>query len=505
MSRFNSTAIDQSKTTNHEGAEAFTLSSEMELYKTVCTSVLQNKFYESSNQTLNRIRSLINQCDPEYVARLAVYARKEMNLRTIPLVLTVELAKIHNGDDLISRMTENVILRADEITELLSFYQIANKRNGTKKLNKLSKQISKGISKSFDKFEEYHFAKYNRPTEIKFRDALFLCHVSPKTTDQKDLFEKIITDTLETPYTWETQLSESGKNGKTKKEVWEELIGSRKVGYMAILRNLRNILEAGVSREHIRNVCDYISNENAVLNSKQLPFRFLSAYKIIRGTTRAFYYDPPTKKLDSIYVPEILEALEKAIIISIKNLPINEDDNVLIASDVSASMCKSVSDRSSVMLYDIGTLMAMMIKHKTKYSLTGLFGDIFKTYNFPKDNILAGTYELLKIEGEVGYSTNGYKVIKYANENQQKIDKIMIFTDMELYGGSIRKEWLTFKSNNPNAKLYLFDLNGYNTTPFSEKEDGVFLISGWNEKVFEMMNNLEKGRGVVDVINSIEI
>jgi len=504
MSRFNSTAVDHSKTINHENGEAYTLNPEMELYKTVCASMLQNTFYEDSNSTLKRIQSLISQCNPEYVARLAVYARKEMNLRTIPLVLTVELAKIHNGDNLISRMTENVIQRADEITELLAFYQISNKRVGTKKLNKLSKQISKGISKAFDKFEEYHFAKYNRPTDVKFRDALFLCHVSPKTPEQKELFEKIITDTLDTPYTWETQLSESGKNGRSKKDVWEELIDSKKVGYMATLRNLRNILEADVSKEHIEKVCNYISNENAVLKSKQLPFRFLSAYKMLKGDSGSYNLFN-SKVITSVYTPLILEALESAVIHSIKNIPLNEDDNVLIAADVSGSMWSSVSQKSSIMMYDIGTMMAMMIGHKTKYSITGIFGDIFKTYNFPKNSILSNVSKLHSINGEVGYSTNGYKVVKYANENNQKFDKIMIFTDCELYGGSIRKEWSEYKKNNPNAKLYLFNLNSYGTSPFSEKDNDIYLISGWNEKVFEMMNNLEKGDTVIDIINSIEI
>lgn len=132
MSRFNSAATDQTRTKNLAGGEAYTIGSEMELYTTVCTASLSNKYYESSEETFDRVRLLVSQCDPKFVARLAIYAREEMNLRTIPLVLTVELAKIHNGDDLISRLTERVIQRVDELTEILAYYQLVNNRIGTK-------------------------------------------------------------------------------------------------------------------------------------------------------------------------------------------------------------------------------------------------------------------------------------------------------------------------------------------------------------------------------------
>jgi TROVE domain. len=116
-----------------------------------------------------------------------------MNLRTIPMVLTVELAKCHKGDNLLRRLAGKVISRADEITELLSYYVKANNlepkfveskggHNVEKKVYKLSNQLRKGIADSFFKFDEYQFAKYNRDGEIKLRDALFLTH--PKTKNR---------------------------------------------------------------------------------------------------------------------------------------------------------------------------------------------------------------------------------------------------------------------------------------------------------------------------------
>ena len=116
------------------------------------------------------------------MAKLAVYVREKMHLRSIPLVLTVELAKQHNGDGLVSKLTNRVVQRADEITELLAYYAMANVAKELKKLNKFSKQLQKGLADAFNKFDEYQFAKYNREAEVKLKDALFLVH--PKAKDE---------------------------------------------------------------------------------------------------------------------------------------------------------------------------------------------------------------------------------------------------------------------------------------------------------------------------------
>src|ERR1700753_2316021 len=110
---------------NHEGARAYKMVPEMELYAAVATAGLSDQFYEASDEKLVRLRKLIANTDDAFVARLAVYAREQMYLRSIPLVLVVEMAKTHKGDVLVSRLTNRVIQRTDEIAELLSYYAIA--------------------------------------------------------------------------------------------------------------------------------------------------------------------------------------------------------------------------------------------------------------------------------------------------------------------------------------------------------------------------------------------
>lgn len=246
------------KVLNHEGEKAYALTPEIELYTLVAVATLDDQFYEKGEDKLNRLRQLIGKNDAGFVAKLAVYAREQMYLRSIPLVLAVELGKAHSGDGLVGRLVARVIQRADEITELLGYYQLANGRTEVKKLNKLSKQMQKGLADAFNKFDEYQFAKYNKDTQIKTRDALFLVHPKAKDEAQQALFDKIVKDELKIPYTWEVELSALGQQSyKTSEEradafraKWEELIFSNKLGYMATLRNLRNFLEAGISMTH---------------------------------------------------------------------------------------------------------------------------------------------------------------------------------------------------------------------------------------------------------------
>ncbi|WP_235853958.1 hypothetical protein [Mucilaginibacter terrenus] len=110
----------------------------MELYTAVVTWSLNDSFYEKDQERLTRLQKLISACNPVFVGKLAVYARTKMYMRSVPLVLVTELAKLHSGDGLVARVTDGVIGRADEITELLACYELLNKRTGTKKLFKKS-------------------------------------------------------------------------------------------------------------------------------------------------------------------------------------------------------------------------------------------------------------------------------------------------------------------------------------------------------------------------------
>jgi hypothetical protein len=496
---------------NYEGGEAFALNEKMQLYSAVVTTSLSNKFYESDHKRVERIRSLISKNDPAFVGKLAVYARTKMNLRSVPLVLAVELAKGQSGNTIVRKTVKGVVKRADEITELLAYYQVANGRSGAKKLNKLSKQIQHGLAIAFNSFDEYQFAKYDRDGEIKLRDALFIVHPKATSDAQQMLFDKIAKGELDVPYTWETELSALGqKKFADEKEKasafrakWEELIMSGKLGYMALLRNLCNIIDARVSMEIIDEVCNHLSNRDAVAKSKQLPFRFLAAYREV-------------KALPSGSVPVVLDALEKAVAHSAMNIRgFDKTTSVVIACDVSGSMQNPVSAKSKILHYDIGLMLGMLLQSRCENVQTGMFGDRWKIINVSHKNILANVQELYKRAGEVGYATNGYLVIQDLINRQIVVDKVMMFTDCQLYNNNVvdyygtqttlASVWKRYKSIAPQAKLYLFDLAGYGNTPIDIKNDGVYLIAGWSDKIFDVLAALEDGQHALSEIKKIEL
>ena len=163
------------------------------------------------------------------------------------------------------------------------------------------------------------------------------------------------------------------------------------------------------------------------------------------------------------------------------------------------------------MSYDIGLMLSMLLQYKSKNVITGIFGNTWMPYQFAKNGILQNVNALKSIEGKVGYATNGYKVIRYLNTQKEAVDKVMIFTDLQMWnsssdGRSIQNEWKTYKKNiAPNAKLYLFDLSGYGNTPLTIEKNDVYLIAGWSDKVFDVLEALDNGQNTLSAIKKIAL
>lgn len=509
MTKFNQTTKRVDRTVNRAGGEAYTMPAKEELYSAVVTTMVAPKFYESETEILKRIKNLVStvaKTDPEFVAKLAVYAREKMYLRTVPLVLAVELAKVHSGSSIVSKTLERVVCRPDEITETLAYYSLANGRKGTKQLGKLSGQIKKGLASRFNAFDEYQFAKYNRSGAITLKDALFLTHPNASTPEQEEVFAKIASNTLKTPETWETKLSAAGQTGESKATAWEEMIMSQKMGYMATLRNLRNILEAGVSEEAIAKVASYLANEKAVMTSKQFPFRFYAAARELQP-------------VNSPYVGRILTSLEEAMRVSVRNIGIfDQNDTVAIATDVSGSMDSALSPKSKMRYRDVGLVMSSLLTNGLDKTFNYLFGQSLGLAHITKGAVLSGVNQLEQASRGLGHSTNGYLVVQELLNKKIKVDKLVFFTDMQLYdsnsygygwgGGtsSVRALWMKYKAEvNPEAELYLFDLAGYGTTPVSVKDGSTYLIAGWSERVFDMLEAIRGGSTAVAEIEMIKL
>ncbi|XP_013407026.1 telomerase protein component 1 isoform X1 [Lingula anatina] len=89
---------------------------------------------------------------------------------------------------------------------------------------------------------------------------------------------------LPTPETWETQVSMKGN----KAEVWQDLLEHKKLPFMAMLRNLRNMIKAGISEKYTTKVIKRLTDVRSVVNSRQFPFRFFSAYEVLNSLEKEY-------------------------------------------------------------------------------------------------------------------------------------------------------------------------------------------------------------------------
>ena len=308
----------------HEGGPAASITPAEELTRTVLACLLwEDSFYEDGQSVADRIDSLCDRVSPEFIASLAITARQHHNLRHAPLLLLCNLARRGSGA-IVSDTICEVITRADEMAELLSIYW----RSGRKPL---SNPMRRGLAKAFAKFSEYQLAKYaGRKSGVTLRDVMFLCHPKPTSDEQARVFMQIANGTLPPPETWEVLLSA----GSDKKATFESLIKDGKLGYLALLRNLRNMMTAGCDSQLVR---DAILDRNGA--GKVLPFRFIAAARA---------------------VPSLEPVIDEAMQAAMASLPKLSGKTILLV-DVSASMHASLSSRSDMSRLDAAAGLASII------------------------------------------------------------------------------------------------------------------------------------------------
>lgn len=301
---------------------------ELALRRSVMSCLLwESEFYEDGISIANRITDLIPKVRPETVAAIAVEARESMKLRHVPLLIVREMARIAACKPYVAETLERVIQRADELTEFCAIWQ----KDQTKPLAKtLSAQAKKGLARAFAKFSEYALAKYSRDGAIKLRDVLFLCHAKPKDDDQGALWKRLIAGELVTPDTWEVELSKS----KGKLASWNRLLSEEKLGGLALLRNLRNMQQAGVEASAIRKSLASMKTDRV------LPYRFIAAAR---------------------HAPQLEPDLETAMFRSLEGAPKLAGKTVLLV-DVSGSMNSPLSSKSDLTRLDAAYGLAMLLR-----------------------------------------------------------------------------------------------------------------------------------------------
>lgn len=269
MASINRSAAARSRTVEaprtHGGAKAARVNKRQQLERSVMSCLLWEKeFYEEGQSIVDRIKTLVAQVDAHDVANIAIRAKRDMRLRHVPLLLAVEMAKTKHGRSYLKYVIPEIITRADDIPELLSIYW----KDGKKPI---AKQLKKHLGEAFRKFDEYQLGKYKGGQKaVKLRDILRMLHIKPDTKAQAALWGRVMNDQLAPPDTWEVALSA----GADKKETFTRLLKEEKLGYLALLRNLRNMDQAGVNTPLIKKAL----LEHAGVG-KMLPWQFIAAAK----------------------------------------------------------------------------------------------------------------------------------------------------------------------------------------------------------------------------------
>lgn len=316
----------------HEGAKGRAFGPEQQLRRAVMNALLwEDQFYENGVSIAERIADLVPKVAPETVAAIAIEAREDMKLRHMPLLIVREMARQPEHRKLVADTLERIIQRPDELTEFLAIYWMdALGPMQQRKKAAVSAQAKKGLARAFAKFDAYQLAKYDRDGAVRLRDVLFLVHPKPKDAEQEKVWKQLAEGELASPDTWELALS----SGADKRETFERLIAEKKLGALALLRNLRGMQVAGVTKRTIAKALEDMRVDRV------LPYRFIAAAR---------------------YAPDLEPELENAMFRSIEGHARLKGKTTLLI-DVSASMDWQMSNRSEMMRLDAAVGLAVLAR-----------------------------------------------------------------------------------------------------------------------------------------------
>ncbi len=431
--RTNVKAVSTART--HEGAVTVSVNALEKLKRSVMSCMLWEKtFYEDGITVSDRIIDLVPKVKAEEAFQIAVDARNKSKLRHVPLLIARVMAQCNGHKKLVGRLLPEIIQRPDELTEFLSIYW-------KDKRQPLSSQVKTGLAAAFKKFNEYSLAKYNRDDKIKLRDVLFLSHPKPENQEQQDLWDRLVKGELKTPDTWEVELSAKGNN----KESWERLLSEKKLGGLALIRNLRNMIEKSVSRQSIKSAMSEMKTERI------LPFRFIASAR----------YAPD-------FEPELEEAMFKCIAEKEKLF-----GKTVLLIDVSGSMDETLSDKSEMKrddaAYGLGVLARELCEDVQIFSFSQAVAQIPARRGFALRDAIR--------KSQPHSSTYTGQAVGLIN-SKFEYDRIIIITD----------EQSADQVPNPKGNGYIINVasneNGIGYGPYVH-------INGWSEAVLDYIREYE--------------
>jgi hypothetical protein len=362
----------------------------------------EDKFYERASAGTQRFVKLVHEvsiADSAWTAQFLNWLRNDAYIRTAAIVGAAEYANAWNtarrlGSQLRPAVTVRVVIdsvlqRADEPGEFVAYWR-ANIQPS------LPAGVQRAVADAVLRlYTERSYLKWDSQRDAyRFADVLNIVHavdaagsfkrkqIPWKGPWQRDLFGYIVKRAYEpgtelpdsllmieknrylrsiddprawldptvlrdAGMTWEDALSALG-NKVSKKDIWTAIAPS--MGVMALLRNLRNIDEAKVSDEIAEALGRVISSPEEIAKSKQLPMRFLSAYRAVKAIGSVRWLHP----------------LEKALQLSLSNVPYLTG-RTLILVDTSSSMTLGFSKDGTVKRWDAAVLFALALAERCDF------------------------------------------------------------------------------------------------------------------------------------------
>lgn len=552
MAKFNEKKMAKQPTErNFMGEMAFKMEDKEELISTVMTTFLQGEYYEKEATKIARIQELLKKVDPLFAAKLAIYTRNEGNLRSVTHFVAAEIAKYVSGTDWGKRFYNRIVVRPDDMSEIVSAYAHINGMS-QKDISKIPNAMKGGFKTALERLDAYQLDKYKmKNREVSLIDLIRLFH--PKGNQKNaEAFKRLVngesleglyeTKILEKEMTKAGQLTKNATEDEKKEakhEAISEILGNVKgMPIMNLIRNLRNIIL--YAPDKVEDACAQLRIKDKILKSRLLPFRFATAYaeveKMIWGksntdTAIAFESDKAKDELTKAQFDSlkrsVLDALEDAIQYSVENIP-ELEGNVAILVDHSGSCRGDAGGSSAVSAFSqtstamIGNLFGSMMAYRQKNVYVGLFGD--KLIDVPMDrNMKMLDFNKMSFNKGAycggGTETGIYDFMRKCIDEKKKVDNVVVFSDCQIgsgersftpwYGmkGSDRGQhfhelFKEFKKLNPMCNWIVVNLRQSGGTSVFDKSMRILNIAGWSDKIFDVIKS--QCRGWDAVIKEIE-
>lgn len=554
MAKFNEKKMAKQPTVkNFMNEDAFLLKPKEEFISSIMTTFLSKdgSYYESSNEEVNRILSLLEKIDPLFACKAAIYARENGNMRSISHLLGAALAKYISGQEYAKRFYNRLIVRADDMSEIVSAYASLNGMS-LNDIKKIPNSIKKGFKEALERLDAYQLDKYKmKNREVSLIDLIRLFH--PKGNQKNaEAFKRLVngesleglyeTKILEKEMTKAGQLTKGATEDEKKEakhEAISEVLGNVKgMPIMNLIRNLRNIIL--YAPDKVEDACEQLRIKDKILNSRLLPFRFAAAYaeieKMVWGkpntdTSIAFESDKVEGELTKAQFDSlkrsVLDALEDAIQYSVENIP-ELEGNVAILVDHSGSCRGDAGGSSAVSAFSktstamIGNLFGSMMAYRQKNVYIGLFGD--KLIDVPMDrNMKMLDFNKMSFDKGAccGPCTEAgiYDFMRKCIDEKKKVDNVVVFSDCQIgnntyeftpwYGDKssdrgchFHELFKEFKKLNPMCNWIVVNLRQSGGTSVFDKSMRILNIAGWSDKIFDTIKS--QCRGWDAVIKEIE-